>query len=348
VGLKLTNGPWGVAALVALLVVAPRLDRLRALLIAALGMGVGFVVSYGSWAFVMWGNYDSPFFPLFNTVFRSPDYIDVNFRGNPYLVDSALDLAVLPFRWMSTSRETSEAAMRDWRWALLIIGTGVVLLAWAFSRLWARRDVLPVDRGPPHAIVAGRTRRFLLVMLIVGLFVSLIQLAYTRYLVFGELVCGLGLLALADVAVQTLRLKLVVVSTTALLLVATSTTGSWGTVDFASTWFRVSRGDGPTNALVLVADYDPVGYAVPILDPSNRYALVGAADEHFPRRYQEWRPIIEGFPGEVYLLTSITPPTGYSQAVAEDLARYHLALEGAACRPMPGVGALWLCPLRRS
>ena len=205
VGLKWTNGPWAVACILGLILAIPGTDKWRSGLIAIAGVVSGFLVAYGPWAVVMYENYRSPVFPLFNGIFHSADYLPVDFRDTRWTLRSPIDLITLPFTWLTTSRRTSEAAMRDWRWFALL----VLAVIWFIQRLFLALDFRRRPRGsaggsesssttasPSHAEPGAA--RFIITLVLAGYVLSMWQLAYTRYLVIGELFAGLAFLFLLE------------------------------------------------------------------------------------------------------------------------------------------------------
>ena len=78
-GFKLTTATYAVA-LVAALLATPIGWRRRLGLATAFGAGAfaGFLVSNGFWMASLYANYGSPFFPVYNEIFKSPFFPEKN------------------------------------------------------------------------------------------------------------------------------------------------------------------------------------------------------------------------------------------------------------------------------
>ncbi|MBR4127798.1 MAG: hypothetical protein IKR09_09525 [Alphaproteobacteria bacterium] len=91
-GLKLTYAPYAAATGTALIVFHKQLNiPLKNILYFSLGGIAGFLVSYGYWGWILWKNFQNPFFPFFNSVFPSPkwlgaDYKDIRYFNKPWFV----------------------------------------------------------------------------------------------------------------------------------------------------------------------------------------------------------------------------------------------------------------------
>lgn len=132
VGLKLTAVPF--VAAIGLMILL--LLGLRAAVAAGLAMGVGFLAGFGPFAWHLWQATGNPVFPLYNDVFRSPEWLPQHFADERFLPRSVLQGLFYPFWWLRTnSGMVTELRMRDPRMAL-------GYLAWvalAAMLLWQRR-----------------------------------------------------------------------------------------------------------------------------------------------------------------------------------------------------------------
>jgi hypothetical protein len=149
--LKLTNSLHALSACVLLLFLPTtwrRKTRLSLGFIAALA--VSFAVVAGPWAMRLELHFGSPFFPLFNNIFRSPQFPAVplaDYRFVPSSLAEALwrPVAVaLPVTFVDDER-----ASPDLRYALLLMLALLVLLRWAWRRL---------RRAPDASVVCEEAR----------------------------------------------------------------------------------------------------------------------------------------------------------------------------------------------
>lgn len=74
--LKLSNAVFAVAGVAVVLCLHVSLAaRLRMAMLYGGGCALAFAVVYGPWALRLWREFHNPFFPLFNTLFQSPDFM---------------------------------------------------------------------------------------------------------------------------------------------------------------------------------------------------------------------------------------------------------------------------------
>ena len=101
-GLKLSNVVF-TPALVVMLMFMPLSgrERVRAMALVVLGGVTGAVVTHGYWSYLLWQEFKNPFFPLFNSVFGSPDYPLISHKHERFLPDSFWDVLLFPVRAMS-------------------------------------------------------------------------------------------------------------------------------------------------------------------------------------------------------------------------------------------------------
>jgi hypothetical protein len=142
--LKLTNAVHAVAAAAVLVVLPqPPRDRLRRALGYGVGLAVAFALVAAPWSYRLEQVFGNPFFPLLNTVFRSPHFTTEplqHFRFIPATFGEAL---WRPFAILDThSMVQEELRAPDLRYAALVV-LGVLLLGhWLWLRL-ARSSATP-------------------------------------------------------------------------------------------------------------------------------------------------------------------------------------------------------------
>jgi hypothetical protein len=131
--LKWTNAPYALAlGVVGVLAVLPsdwKSIARRVALCSAAGMA-GFLAFYAAWGAKLQAAHQSPVFPLFNALFRSPDAEQQSVALDRFVPQTLESLLLLPFRMVSHEAWIyTETAAPDLRPALLIILLGAALLA---------------------------------------------------------------------------------------------------------------------------------------------------------------------------------------------------------------------------
>lgn len=135
-GLKLTMVPCAAALWLATLAVPGQVGlRLRRLAQVGAWAALGFLLTYGYWGWRLAREFGSPLFPLFNAVFRAPDYPPLSDQYLRFVPDSLGALLLLPWRMvLHDSWVYTEVPAPDLRPAALIL----LGAAWAVQRLLRR------------------------------------------------------------------------------------------------------------------------------------------------------------------------------------------------------------------
>lgn len=99
-GLKLTNIVFvvGAAAMASGLPTFDWRPALRRLTLLGVGVAAGALISYGYWGYQLQQNFGSPVFPMFNQVFKAPDFPAVAIQYHRFLPTTFLDLISLPLQ----------------------------------------------------------------------------------------------------------------------------------------------------------------------------------------------------------------------------------------------------------
>ena len=207
-GLKLTNGPFLIAGLVALLVIGARsVQGLRAVFVGGFGAVVGIAAGGGAWFTFMARRFGNPLFPFYNAVFPSPYGPDANVRDEQFAVHTWSDAMLMPFRMAVQSGYPSELRGRDVRWVVLLVAALVVLVVLLASRAASVRWTRPSDGA------------FVLTFVAVGFVLWDAQFAIARYDVPLELMGGAVLVCLADLIGRGDRAKVAMLAAATLVIV---------------------------------------------------------------------------------------------------------------------------------
>ena len=97
-GLKLTYCPYAAACGLTLILFAKRikLPFINIVLFTLAGTA-GFLAAYGYWGWILWKNYQNPFFPFFNDFFQSPCWEGPSYRDTRYFDLPWLAVLFFPF-----------------------------------------------------------------------------------------------------------------------------------------------------------------------------------------------------------------------------------------------------------
>ena len=136
-GLKLTNSLHALSACV-LLLFLPTTWRLKARLSCGFfaALAVSFVVVVLPWSIQLQHHFGNPFFPLFNTIFRSPQFPTSPVTDARFVPGSLTQALWRPFTMaLPAAFVDDEFPSPDLRYALLLILALVALGYWAWQRL---------------------------------------------------------------------------------------------------------------------------------------------------------------------------------------------------------------------
>jgi hypothetical protein len=200
-GARIHNGIY-VAGLLCGIAFAGFPDRkfvLRACGVFPLAAFAGWLLSFSPWAYRLYEEFGNTLFPLFNGVFRSPDFPASNLPFLSFAPRNLWDLITLPF-WMGTDAPWVyvELPLPDVRPALFTVCLFALALLWLFQRARGRLATtpeLPATRYGTHKIAQGR--RLILIFFAVSAMLWLATSSNGRFgvalFLLGGPVCGVVL-----------------------------------------------------------------------------------------------------------------------------------------------------------
>lgn len=118
-GLKLTAGIYIAGAVIATLLSPFSIHyKIKAILTWGTTAVLGMLITNGYWMVLMWQEHHNPFFPFFNRIFQSPDFLSVDWRDTRFLPNTLSQTLFFPF-YFSWDGRTADAPFRDFRFAVL-------------------------------------------------------------------------------------------------------------------------------------------------------------------------------------------------------------------------------------
>jgi len=193
-GLKLTNATYAVglvgAAIASSRWSASGFEQLTSLVRTgrlAIGVLVGFVLTYGYWGLQLWEMTGNPFFPQFNNVFGSENAPEVHFVDDSFKVPGFVGILLFPWLQTSVWGEVNYRGLFDFRIALVL----TALIAAGIS-LGARRFSQGVRQISDESSRAGAT---LLIFFALSYFSWLIVFTINRYIGVLEILAPVAFMA---------------------------------------------------------------------------------------------------------------------------------------------------------
>jgi hypothetical protein len=266
VGLKMTCASFCVGECFALLVVST-VSRRGFLVTFGFGCGavLGFIVTYGHWAWHLYSLYDSPTFPYFNRLFHAPLVPPVAIGD--YFISGGMAKLLHPYMIVVDPYLANEIIWKDWRipilYTLLIAAAGTFLL----------RPKKP-DGGP---LAESGPGRFLLWMGAASYFTWISFDAVYRYLLPLDMLAPLMIVICAGALPGDLRTRWQTAASALIVIVFTIHPGSWGRHHVWPEKVAALSGaplpDKP-DTLVLMAGLNAYAYLLPEFPPQLHFVRV--------------------------------------------------------------------------
>lgn len=225
----------------------------------AFGVGVlfGALLTYGYWGWFLDTHYDNPFFPYFNSFFKSPLAPLTSARDIQFVPNNWKDYFLFPYIFTDSPYRVGEIPWRDWRIVILYVLLPIaLLLRLFFGRVKSRPDFI----ARPSAV------RYLLWVAVISYFAWAGMFAVYRYALPLEMLAPL----LIIFVVGLLPLKL---STrgmlSALLLAVVAFSIQPGNWTRRATWLNhfveatIPRLSDTSNLMILMAGIEPYAHLVP-------------------------------------------------------------------------------------
>src|SRR5215472_7440979 len=314
-GLKLTNGPFAVAALVTAMWLTFSAERLTLVSLGnfVLGLCGGFLLTAG-WYWYLWINWDSPIFPLYNKLFKSPFFDLVNLRDLRWQFEGFEDFSTFLVQAAFGTRKTIEPIFADARLIVLVLLVPGALVCKSTTRL------------ANAALIA-----FLLFFL-TGFALWAQMFAYQRYLIPLELLVGLVIWVLLVRLIEQETMRVAALLLISALSVWAIKIPEWGHVRIASGsrdvfGISIPQRFASTPARYLVIG-QPSSYILPSLHVDSQFFGLGVArqlDEMIGRRLGE----TSALPVRLLQLGDAEPTTADAlEAVGIRPSSYRLDCEG--------------------
>lgn len=340
VSLKLTSAPFCIA-LVAASPIGWRTyrDRLIAVTAAGAGSAAGFVAGGGGWYLTMWRMFRNPFFPYFNSIFRSPDYPSrASFFDARFVPHGLLDALAYPFRWATLQQTTTELPFRDIRFGLVIV-LGILVAGLAV----ARRGRLPDGSTAWKRLVVFMAAAFCVWMCVWSIqrYIAVLELVTGPAIVVALLWSGLWRIGRGWPS-------LAVAASVAVACVLTVRPIDWGHIGWADRWYTINDPTRRSEHAIYFLDDAPLAYVVPELQANaSAIDVVAWEDLHsmgdtvFLRRINA---LLADPRNDTVVAIGAAK---LSEAFKRSIAAYGLEI-GGPCETTQGrPSALTWCPLRR-
>jgi hypothetical protein len=200
-GIRLHNAIYVVGLLCAIVFTRfpdPK-SRFRAIGTFSAAAFAGWLLFFAPWAYRLYQEFGNPLFPLYNGLFRSPDFPASNLPIASFTPENLSDLLTFPFRIATYAQSVyGETRLPDVRPGLLVIGLFAFAAQWLFRRTKKESPAVTTDSESARGNAAtAQCRRIILIFFAASAFLWLATSSNGRYgvalFLLGGPVCGVML-----------------------------------------------------------------------------------------------------------------------------------------------------------
>ena len=164
IGLKLTQVVYGIGFITAITVFkGDWKSRINSVGLMMVAMAGGIILSSGYWMYHLWVKFESPLFPFYNEIFRSPYYPLINFADERYIPNGYIKTLFHPFSFFfQTNYFGNNFSTSDIRFIIIYI----LLLVFIFW--FVRNEILKSNYRVTreNIILMARISMFLLILFV--------------------------------------------------------------------------------------------------------------------------------------------------------------------------------------
>ena len=302
VGLKLNAAAFAVALAVALPLLATSVkSALRNATLWSAFAAFGLLLSLGWWMVILYNQFGSPLFPLYNNIFRSDWLPPITYIDTRWPAKTLGEVISFPFRMVSLGATGCEQEYRDGHYMIWVFG----LLGAPFFLRNLRGSVL--SEGRPRVLM-------LIVFSVVALALSMKLHGCMRYMVLLELLVPILVLLLAGIRPTDRRWALPLFIALFVANALWLRTPQAERIPWQDRYFSAAVPPIPAkDTLIVMMAEGPDAYVIPFFNPAIRFVrpqgnLVFRENSEPPSRYEEavWKQVRE-HRGALYVMIRDTP-----------------------------------------
>lgn len=324
VGLKLSNAPYALGSLLALLF--SRRNRPMLATAFAAGAALGLLLTAGYWFALMTHNFGNPLFPQFNSLFKSELAAAVSVADATWQPQGWLETLLFPIVFTLKPQRINELPMIQLLWPLVYLLMG----GWALKTLSSRWHRRGLDQG---AAAGPGAERFFFLFLIFSYLAWMALFSIGRYLVVLELLLPLSCWLLFHRLVRwplSRHLSLLAIGVAvlfSLLHLDASRRADWSTPSYTVQTPAIEQAPRAT-VLVLGA---PLAWVLPAFPPELAFVSLASNFPESPAYERRAQQIMQSRGGPLYAIVpaSLPPLAQRRPALA------HWLQELAEARNMP-------------
>jgi len=304
-GLKLTNMTYAVGATLAFVFLSMRWkERLKSIGFWVIGLIAGFLTSSGFWMYILWRKFESPLYPFYNKIFKSPYFYDTNFHDNRYFPKELSKWLFLPFYLINDKTALAGRVFGDIRLAVVFTMAAVAIGIYVFKKLsqggWSRTDLTVTDNS----------HRFLLAFFLCSYVVWEQMFFIYRYALPLEMLSPVIIVILVMYLSRDEKKRAIAITVIFSASILFTRIPDWGRRPWPETFFNISVPTlkDPDNTIIIMpfSLRARPSYLVPFFPKGVRFMrfqslITNPKDDS--KMQSEMRDILERHNGPVYLMS---------------------------------------------
>ena len=259
-GLKLTNAIFATSFFIAITIFFWRNDYFKRISFYVIFLCIGFLASYGYWGWTLYKLYGSPFFPFYNSIFKSPFYPQTSFLDVRFFPKTFFQKICYPIFWsgfFKYPKTVAELNFFDPRFLLVYL----ISIHFFLNRIFSCHNPQQKERN---------RFSFLLLFWMMSYYVYQIKFSIYRYAMPLENLTGLVVVFVVYNFLKNKKnfaIYAMIVVTFA--IIAMTRIPSWGRLKIGNKFYSVSKIDIPEDVLVTTFTA-PCAIVIPGLNIKNK------------------------------------------------------------------------------
>lgn len=340
VGGKLTMGPYAIGLAVAIFLYRGiTYVQVRRVAIYSVGVLIGVVAIHGYWSVLLYKHFQSPIFPFFNDIFKSPYWEIARIGDSRFKPRNLYQWIFYPMYWSHPNHLVTELIFRDLRFSVIYAGLAIALLYRVLNKINGGSSVSP-SLKPQY--------RLLLIFFVVSYIIWEKLFSIYRYIFPLELLSGIALFILIEQVIVKNPWKTLTLIAISGVILGTTIYPNWGRAGFGDKYFPTKITPLPKKFLLVIAGTAPMAYIIPMLGPNVRAVSI---DNNFlkPRQHNllvdEANHLVRSYSGPMFSVS----PIRLNNSVDSVYKIYGLRRDINRCQnisPKIGDDTLVICPVR--
>ncbi len=305
------------------------------ILLAVLGLSLGFLLSAGQWMQRGISLYQNPFFPFFNGIFKSKYLMSDSFFDNRFLPSSVSDYFIYPYKFIINPLLVSEVPFRDYRifTAYVLLLVSVFLLGFSLLSFGKLRN-LNIKLIKYRKLFFGSDTLSVFLFWFISYILWLNLFSIYRYAIVLEFLSPLVTVLIIGSLIESLMANVLMKHLSYMLLISVlliiqiqTKPIEWERMPWARYYFTLdynSNEQNLANSTLLLYGYSPYGFLVPLLPASTNVLRVSGVETSAQQQL-----IASRIRQKVFLLKEIGTT---SETINISLSQFSLMLDDRDCQ----------------